>query len=212
MFSGCTSILSKRPCICSNVHTTRHHVQRTVPQDVRDDLRWYLAVLSLQHKFNLIPVNTSRGCSHHRAMSSWMLPTQGPAYWSQYIRVEFSEAVRQSFAASKEVNSINVRKLMSAALAALHWGPVWESTGRNQPRDRMWIDNTSAVAWLNRRSCRHPVARTYNRLNSLLEFQHTFTCSAARIPREQNIVADAGSRACSADHPLYRVWTNLSYP
>ncbi|KAE9169989.1 hypothetical protein PF005_g27734 [Phytophthora fragariae] len=100
---------------------------------------------------------------------------------------------------------------MSAALAALYWGPAWTGSGRHQLHVRMKIDNTSAVAWLNKRSSGQPVARLYNRLISLAEFRHSFTCSAEHIPGELNTMADAGSRAWTTDHPLHRVWTNLSH-
>ncbi|OWY98421.1 LOW QUALITY PROTEIN: hypothetical protein PHMEG_00030825 [Phytophthora megakarya] len=128
----------------------------------------------------------------------------------QYIRVQFSAAVRETFAHTKTDNSINVRELMSVALAALHWGPAWAPTGRDRTHIQMWIDNTSAVAWLEKRSSHQPLARAYNRVISLSEIQHSFTCSAAHIRGEHNTMADAGSRAWSTDHPLFTVWTNLS--
>ncbi|KAE9306319.1 hypothetical protein PR003_g21273 [Phytophthora rubi] len=71
---------------------------------------------------------------------------------------------------------------MGVALAALHWGPMWASTGRDRTHVRMWIDNTSAVAWLEKRASQQPIARAYNRLISLTEFQYSFTCSAKYIP------------------------------
>jgi hypothetical protein len=126
----------------------------------------------------------------------------------QFIRVQFTEAVRRTFQTMKEENSINVRELMSAALAALYWGPAWTGSGRHRIHVRMKIDNTSAVSWLNKRSSGEPVARIYNRLISLSEFRHSFTCSAEHIPGELNTMADAGSRAWTTDHPLHRVWTN----
>ncbi|OWZ07803.1 hypothetical protein PHMEG_00019763 [Phytophthora megakarya] len=70
----------------------------------------------------------------------------------QYIRVQFSEAVRQTFTDTKTHNSINVRELMGHVLAALHWAPRWASTGRDKTHVRMWIGNTSAVAWLEKRA------------------------------------------------------------
>lgn len=64
------------------------------------------------------------------------------------IRLQFNQAVRYSFASSKKDNSINVRELMSAVLAIIHWGPSWTSIGRDRAHVCMWIDNTNAVAWL----------------------------------------------------------------
>ncbi|OWZ10748.1 LOW QUALITY PROTEIN: hypothetical protein PHMEG_00016354 [Phytophthora megakarya] len=128
----------------------------------------------------------------------------------QFLRVEFTTAERRSFATSKRENSINVRELMSAVLAVLHWGPRWQPSGRDRTHVCMWIDNTSAVAWLNNRSSGEPIARTYNRLISVAEFWYSLTCSAAHIAGEQNVMADAGSRAWSDTHPLHSLWTNLS--
>jgi hypothetical protein len=183
-----------------------------IPDDVRDDLNWFLAVLALQQKFNSIPVEYF-ACIQPPSREVMMdasdtgLCALEPQL-RQFIRVQFTEAVRRTFQTMKEENSINVRELMSAALAALYWGPAWTGSGRHRIHVRMKIDNTSAVSWLNKRSSGEPVARIYNRLISLSEFRHSFTCSAEHIPGELNTMADAGSRAWTTDHPLHRVWTN----
>ncbi|OWY97416.1 hypothetical protein PHMEG_00032055, partial [Phytophthora megakarya] len=192
----------------------RLHIAHPLPKAVREDLRWYLAVLAQGKKFNSIPVENFAQLlppSRHVFMDAsdtgvCVLEPQ----LKQYIRVQFSEVVRQTFADTKTHNSINVRELMGPALAALHWGPRWASTGRDKTHVRMWIDNNSAVAWLEQRASQHPIARTYLRFISLVEFQHSLSCSAAHIPGDNNTMADAGSRAWSADHSLYPLWTNLS--
>ncbi|KAJ8535276.1 hypothetical protein ON010_g13462 [Phytophthora cinnamomi] len=128
----------------------------------------------------------------------------------QFIRVEFSDAERARFSTSKTGNSINVRELMSAVLAVVHWGRSWAPTGRDRIHVCVHIDNTSAVTWLAKRSSRHPTARMYNRLISLAEFKYSLACSAQHIAGELKTMADSDSRAWNADHPLYNTWTNLS--
>ncbi|GMF42776.1 unnamed protein product [Phytophthora fragariaefolia] len=76
--------------------------------------------------------------------------------------------------------SINVRELRSAVLVALHWGS------------------------------QNPVAQMYNRLLSLAEFQYNLVFTASHIAGKLNVMADAGSRVWTADHPLANLWTNLS--
>ncbi|OWY94644.1 LOW QUALITY PROTEIN: hypothetical protein PHMEG_00035571, partial [Phytophthora megakarya] len=186
------------------------HIARPLPKAVREDLRWYLAVLAQGKKFNSIPVENFAQLlppSRHVFMDAsdtgvCVLEPQ----LKQYIRVQFSEVVRQTFADTKTHNSINVRELMGPALAALHWGPRWASTGRDKTHVRMWIDNTSAVAWLEKRASQHPIARAYNRLISLNSNTH----SHVQQHTYQGTMADDRSKAWSADHSLYPLWTNLS--
>ncbi|EGZ22186.1 hypothetical protein PHYSODRAFT_495546, partial [Phytophthora sojae] len=189
-------------------------MRRQIPPDVREDLRWFSLVLTMDTKFNSIPIEHFARLeppSRHVWMdaSDTGLCVLEPQL-RQCIRLKFSEAEKAAFATSKQENSINVRELMSAVLAILHWGPAWAATGRDRTHICMWIDNTSAVAWLAKRSSRHPTARLYNRLISVSEFRYSLTCSAAHIAGEENVMADAGFRAWCEDHPLYAVWTNLS--
>ncbi|OWZ18119.1 LOW QUALITY PROTEIN: hypothetical protein PHMEG_0007843 [Phytophthora megakarya] len=91
------------------------------------DLRWYLAVLAQGTKFNSIPVEHFAQLlppSRHFFMDAsdtgvCVLEPQ----LKQYIRVQFSDAVRQTFTDTITHSSINARELMGPALAALHWGP-----------------------------------------------------------------------------------------
>ncbi|OWZ08886.1 hypothetical protein PHMEG_00018499 [Phytophthora megakarya] len=73
----------------------------------------------------------------------------------------------------------------------------------------MWIDNTSAVAWLEKRASQHPTARDYNRLISLAETQLILMFGSTHTTGQQY---DGGRwiQAWSADHSLYTLWTNLS--
>ncbi|KAJ8556772.1 hypothetical protein ON010_g9193 [Phytophthora cinnamomi] len=50
----------------------------------------------------------------------------------QYLRLKFDEETRNQFSASKTDNSINARELLSAVLAALHWGPTWGEAYQQQ--------------------------------------------------------------------------------
>ncbi|OWZ20906.1 hypothetical protein PHMEG_0004634 [Phytophthora megakarya] len=124
-----------------NVHafaTTFPHnfTRRQGVQDVYDDLGYLLAVLSQEKQLK----RNSRRTLH----PLYVLEPQ----LKEYIRVRFSTAVRETFARTTADNSINLRELMSVALAALRWGPAWAPTGRDRTHIQMWIDNTSAVAWL----------------------------------------------------------------
>lgn len=90
-------------------------------------------------------------------------------------------------------------------------GPVWASSPKDVPTHVCFhIDNTTAVAWVNKRSSSHPQAQLYNRLLSLAEFQHNLVCTANHIAGKMNTMADAGSRVWSNTHPLLTTWTNLS--
>ncbi|OWZ11607.1 hypothetical protein PHMEG_00015343 [Phytophthora megakarya] len=101
-----------------------------------------------------------------------------------FIRVQFNSEVCKSFALSKELNSINVRELMSAVLAVVHWGPRWAPTRRDRTHAHMWIDNASAV-------------------NTLQEANHHGKCGFAGM-----------ERAWSVDHLLWinlsHSWTQVA--
>ena len=74
----------------------------------------------------------------------------------------------------------------------------------------MWIDNSSAVSWTNKRSSPSPYGQTLLRLLSLAETTYNLVITAEHIPGEENIMADAGSWAWEVDDPLYDLWTNMS--
>ncbi|OWZ19210.1 hypothetical protein PHMEG_0006578 [Phytophthora megakarya] len=127
--------------------------------------------------------------------------------------------IRQRFAGHDTMEfSINIREMRSAALAALHWGPVWAASSdvKNRIHVKFHIGNMSAVSWTNHRTSRHPVAQMYNRLLSLAEFQYNISFSATHIPGKLNVVADAGSRPwvqrtpCSSRIAIHRSLKCLS--
>jgi hypothetical protein len=96
-------------------------------------------------------------------------------------------------------------------LAALHWGPYWSSSDSiTRTQVHFHIDNTSAVTCANRRTRRNPAAQLYNRLLSLAEFQYKLVFTASHIAGKLHVMADAGSRVWTTDHPLANLWGNLS--
>ncbi|ETN00772.1 hypothetical protein PPTG_17742 [Phytophthora nicotianae INRA-310] len=75
----------------------------------------------------------------------------------EYIRVQFDKVERSAIAKAPEPQgssfSINVREALSAVFAAITWGPDWSHIADEQEQPlhiRCWIDNSSAVAWIDR--------------------------------------------------------------
>ena len=130
---------------------------------------------------------------------------------NEYIRCRFSEHDRKVITPGDYAYSINVRELQSAVLATLHWGAAWQNRSSGAPTVvGFHIDNTSAVAWTNRRRSRHPLAQTFLRLLSVAEFQFNLILTAEHIQGESNTMADAGSLAWEPSHPLWSLWTDMS--
>lgn len=97
-------------------------------------------------------------------------------------------------------------------LAVLHWGPSWrDGNSGHATRVCFWIDNASAVSWVNKRPSPNDEGRVLNCLLSLAELQYSLICTARHVPSVDEVTVDAGSRAWSTTHPLYSVWTDLSY-
>ena len=144
----------------------------------------------------------------------------------EYIQVQFSDAERQAMAERQSAVGINVRELSSAAYALLAWGPEWRQRAAGKPiHVRLFIDNSSAVAWNQRRSSSNPTAQNILRLLSFLEVIFCVHCTASHVPGHLNEVADAGSRVWSShahasrfSHfcsswrqvPIEPAWRNLS--
>lgn len=173
----------------------------------RDDLHWFKAVLQSPDHFNSIPVD------HFAELSTPNVHVFMDASGDGLCAIEPSlgRYIRQRFSVEESVTlSINIRELRSAVLAALHWGPIWKQPHKILTHVQFHIDNTTAVAWANQRSSRHPTAQLYNRLLSLAEFQYNLACTAAHIPGELNEIADAGSRAWDESHSLTKQWANYS--
>ncbi|ETI55643.1 hypothetical protein F443_01689 [Phytophthora nicotianae P1569] len=117
----------------------------------------------------------------------------------EYLQLEFDADELQQIAdfngLTSDEFSINIRELMSAVFAAIVWASQWSQSGQvEQAHTRFWIDNTSAVAWANRRSSRNLFAQMLLRLIGFLEVRYNFYSSAAHIPGAENVMADVGSR------------------
>lgn len=188
---------------------------RTLGEDALDDLRWFGAVIANRDRSNHIALEqfakvTIPSVHVYMDASDVGLCALEPSR-QEYIRVMFTPAERDAIRSGRYENSINVRELQSAVLAALLWGPSWRRDERSAPTYVCFhIDNTSAVSWSNKRLSRHPTAQLYNRLLSLAEFQYQLSFSSEHIAGELNTMADAGSRAWTDTHRLWPTWTNLS--
>ncbi|ETP14798.1 hypothetical protein F441_10285 [Phytophthora nicotianae CJ01A1] len=184
--------------------------KRQLNEDDRDDLFWFRAVLLNGDRFNKIPVVQFAGIATptvHIFMDASdtglcaLEPTR-----LEYIRVKFTDAQKLDLRKEPRVNSINVRELQSAVLAALYWGQYWKQDAEIGPTYVYFhIDNSSTVAWANRRSARNPAPQLFNRLRSLAELQYRVVFTAEHVPGIDNIMADAGS-LCHPFDDLSTVW------
>ncbi|OWZ17013.1 hypothetical protein PHMEG_0009108 [Phytophthora megakarya] len=96
---------------------------------------------------------------------------------------------------------------MSTIFATIVWGPLWEGSSTSTPRHvRFLIDNTTAVAWCNKRASRNPFAQLLLRLQALLEVRYNFYSSTGHIAGETNIMADAGSRVWQSQQMTDHFW------
>ncbi|EGZ21530.1 hypothetical protein PHYSODRAFT_329463 [Phytophthora sojae] len=169
-----------------------------------DDLRWFRAILSASH-FNSIPL--ARFTRSQPPSVEVLMDASDVGLCAlllarrEYIQVRLDAEERAAIHEQKHGGAftfgINIRELMSAAFAAITWGHLW--TASDDGADvhvRLRIDNTSAVAWSNKRAARdNPYAQMLLRLIALLEVRHGFCLSAEHIPGSENVMADAGSRS-----------------
>lgn len=117
----------------------------------------------------------------------------------QFIRVRYSTEELEKLAIFKSsVTSefgINLCELMSAVFAALMWGLLWASEPGSPVNHACFrIDNTSAIAWNNKRSSHNPFAQILLRTLSLVEVAHNFFATVSHITGVENVMTDAGSR------------------
>ncbi|ETK95460.1 hypothetical protein L915_01608 [Phytophthora nicotianae] len=133
----------------------------------------------------------------------------------EYLQLEFDADELQQIAdfngLTSDEFSINIRELMSAVFAAIVWASQWSQSGQvEQAHTRFWIDNTSAVAWANRRSSRNLFAQMLLRLIGFLEVRYNFYSSAAHIPGAENVMADVGSRVWQSEE-MARSFADMSF-
>jgi len=193
----------------------RPFTTRSLADDVLEDRRWFRAIVQHKDRFNGIPVSQLAGVAQPSVHVYMDASNTGfcalEPQRKEYIRWRYTQAEQAELNGGLYENSINVRELQSAVLAALMWGSRWRQTAAQQVTHiRLHIDNTSAVAWASRRHSRHPIAQLYNRLLPLAELEYQLVFTAEHIPGRLNTMADAGSRAWTDSHPLSQTWSNLS--
>lgn len=84
---------------------------------------------------------------------------------------------------------INYKEVLSFLLAARRWGHLWANKNV-----KVFTDNTTARAIINKGTCRHPVVMQYLRDLFWLAATHNFSVQAVYIPGHSNILADSISR------------------
>ncbi|EGZ30020.1 hypothetical protein PHYSODRAFT_468016, partial [Phytophthora sojae] len=188
---------------------------RALDTDTIEDLRWFRAVMLNQNRFNGIPVSQFAATTPPCIIVEMDASNTGLCALDtsrrEYIRLQYSDEECAELQSGSYQNSINVRELQSAVLAALLWGPHWQNASPTQPTHvQFHIDNMSAVSWASRRYSRHPTAQLYNRLISMVELKYGLFFSAIHIPGKLNTMVDAGSRAWTESHPLWATWSDLS--
>ncbi|OWZ02363.1 hypothetical protein PHMEG_00026088 [Phytophthora megakarya] len=195
--------------------STRPFGKYKLVPEVIEDLIWFQAVLAHRDRFNGIPVaqfaSITTPTTHvYMDASGTGLCVLEP-HQRQFIRVKYSRDEIQKIQRGMTAQSINVRELHSAVLAALHWGPSWQQQQSvHLVHVCLHIDNTSAVGWAASRLSRNKTAQLYNRLLSLAEFEYQLSFSAEHTQGKLNVMDDAGSRAWSKSHSLWQIWANMS--
>ncbi|OWZ10482.1 LOW QUALITY PROTEIN: Cleavage induced protein [Phytophthora megakarya] len=183
----------------------------------RDDLYWFRSILYYAD-LNAVPLSRFSGSQPvdyeiFMDASDYGLCAVFPTR-REYIQVRFNQEELLNIAKFRATGdgdyNINLRELMSAVYASITWGSNWAGRSTSEPcHVRFWIDNTSAIAWNNRRSSRNHEAQRLLRILSLLEVKHSFFASAAHIPGENNVLADAGSRVWQSQRHLL-TFTNIA--
>jgi hypothetical protein len=125
----------------------------------------------------------------------------------EFVRVKFDEEERADILRGEAGFSINVRETLSVAFAAVVWGPQWKFLAQHDPiHVRCWIDNASAVAWVDRHFSKNATGQELIRVVSCAEVQYKIHFSTTHLAGSANIMADQGSRAWSGG--LLTQWTN----
>ena len=90
--------------------------------------------------------------------------------------------------------SINVREFFAVVLAFSLWGSDWNRPGQTT-HVRSWIDNSAAVAWLNKLASPNKLAQQLLRTLGLTLAKYRLHQSGAHLPGSWNYIADHGSRS-----------------
>lgn len=114
-----------------------------------------------------------------------------------YIQYRYSDAETRAIAGADPEWHINVRELSNVFLAVMAWAGDWRPRLSSPSRDihvRCWIDNSSALSWVNHGRCTSTRGRHMLHVVSYYEATLGFRITAAHIPGGSNTIADAGSR------------------
>jgi hypothetical protein len=138
---------------------------------------------------------------------------------SRYIQLWFSDE-ETSWINNPQAHSftINVREHFGCALALVLWGSSWSDPRQNTTvHIHAHVDNTSSVAWVNRRYSPNQLGQELNRAMGLAEATHGLHLTATHIAGSLNQMADAGSRATTQPHTslwlsLSKGWTSTPVP
>ena len=104
--------------------------------------------------------------------------------------------------------SINVREFFAVVLAFCLWGPDWERPGQTT-HIRSWIDNSSAVSWLNKLASPNKLAQQLLRTLGLTLAKYRLHQSGAHLPGSWNYMADHGSRSMISTQSA-SIWKSFS--
>ncbi|OWZ02993.1 hypothetical protein PHMEG_00025351 [Phytophthora megakarya] len=147
---------------------------KALSPDAFEDLRWFQAVLGNTARFNGIPVaqlartTTPSVCVYMDASGSGLCVLEPQR--REFIRVKYTAI---------ELAALRSECSPGGTVLGAHWKEA--SSGRTT-YVCFHIDNTSAVAWASKRLSRHPTVQLYNRLLSLVEFEHDLSFTADHIP------------------------------
>ena len=118
-----------------------------------------------------------------------------------FFTMAFTPAEIAAIHANEPDWHINIRELSNVIRSVLSWGPRWYSPTSGEPvHVCYYIDNSSAVSWVNRRTAPAGKAQQLLRLLAFLESHFSLFISASHIPGDLNTLADAGSRLSSLTH------------
>lgn len=110
-----------------------------------------------------------------------------------FVLVQFDKVEREMISAgpSQQDFNINVREQLGVDFAALLLAPELASQPGRVTHVRVWSDDTSAVAWINKLASRDGFSQNLNRAIGLCEAVHSFRRSATHLPGAANVIADA---------------------
>lgn len=178
-----------------SIHRFKRHL--LTPAD-RADLKWAACTL-LSGELTSVSLRIftkSQPVDYHLFMdaSDLGLCALNPRLQS-YFTISFSAEERLAIVEEHPDWHINIRELTSVILSVLAWGPFWRKR-ENCARLHIqcYIDNTSAVAWVNRRAAPTHAGQQLLRLLAYLEILYHLHVTATHIPGTLNVLADAGSR------------------